>query len=80
MVFLLGGWKDGIKVGKGVRKEAKSWETRIENFLSNVKALIAEEGEEEEEEKKGNRAKQPPGSPEHAIYEEYPPPLIINSL
>ncbi|CUS12681.1 unnamed protein product [Tuber aestivum] len=55
IVFLLGGWKDGIEVREGVLMEAKNWETTTAKFFSNVKALVSEE---EEEEKKGNRAKQ----------------------
>ena len=51
--------------------EAKSWETTVAKFFSNVKALIAEE---EEEEKKGNQVKQPYGPLERAIYKEYPLP------
>ncbi|CAZ83216.1 unnamed protein product [Tuber melanosporum] len=67
VVFLLGGWRDGIEVREGVLMEAKSWETTVAKFFSNVKALIAEE---EEEEKKGNRAKQLFGPLEHAIYKD----------
>ncbi|PWW73779.1 cysteinyl-tRNA synthetase [Tuber magnatum] len=67
IVFLLGGWKDGIEVREGVLMEAKSWETTISKFFSNVKALIAEE---EGGEKKGNRAKQLFGPLEHAIYKD----------
>ncbi|RPA95864.1 cysteinyl-tRNA synthetase [Choiromyces venosus 120613-1] len=67
IVFLLGGWKDGIEVREGVLMEAKSWETTVAKFFSNVKALIAEE---EEEEKKGNRAKQLFGPLEHAIFKD----------
>jgi len=69
IVFLLGGWKEGIEVREGVLMEAKSWEATIAKFFSNVKALIAEE---EEEEKRGNRSKQLFGPLEHAIYKEYP--------
>ena len=69
IVFLLGGWKEGIEVREGVLMEAKSWETTVTKFFSNVKALIAEE---EEEEKKGNRAEQLFGPLEHAIDKEYP--------
>ncbi|KAF8437431.1 tRNA synthetases class I (C) catalytic domain-containing protein [Terfezia claveryi] len=47
VVFLMGGWKEGIEVGMGVLVEAKSWEESISKFFTNVKALAAEETEKE---------------------------------
>jgi len=43
IVFLLGGWKDGIEVREGVLAEAKNWETVVNKFFTNIKALMAEE-------------------------------------
>ena len=47
VVFLLGGWKDGIEVREGVLAEAKNWETVVNKFFANVKALALEEAEAE---------------------------------
>ncbi|KAI5813660.1 tRNA synthetases class I (C) catalytic domain-containing protein [Pyronema omphalodes] len=43
IVFLQGGWKDGIEVREGVLSAAKSWETAVNKFFTNVKALVTEE-------------------------------------
>ncbi|KAI5804596.1 tRNA synthetases class I (C) catalytic domain-containing protein [Geopyxis carbonaria] len=43
IVFLMGGWKDGIEVREGVLAEARNWEATVTNFFTNVKALVAEE-------------------------------------
>ncbi|KAF8476876.1 tRNA synthetases class I (C) catalytic domain-containing protein [Kalaharituber pfeilii] len=47
VVFLMGGWKEGIEVGMGVLVEARSWEESIGKFFTVVKALVAEEAEKE---------------------------------
>lgn len=43
IVFLLGGWKEGIEVREGVVAEARTWETTLSKFFTNVKGLVAEE-------------------------------------
>lgn len=48
VVFLMGGWKEGIEVGMGVLVGAKSWEDSINKFFTNVKAMTAEDSEKEQ--------------------------------
>ncbi|KAL7276669.1 cysteinyl-tRNA synthetase [Rhizina undulata] len=67
IVFLMGGWKEGIEVREGVLAEAKAWETTIGKFFSNVKALIAEE---EEREKSGEKIPQLFGELENNIHKQ----------
>ncbi|KAI5844738.1 tRNA synthetases class I (C) catalytic domain-containing protein [Tricharina praecox] len=64
IVFLLGGWKEGIEVREGVLAEAKSWETVVNKFFTNVKALMTEE---ELAEVAGKPAPQPYGALEHSL-------------
>jgi len=66
-VFLLGGWKDGIEVREGVLAGAKNWETVVNKFFTNVKALMTEE---EEAEKSGKHIPQPWGELEVALSRE----------
>ena len=47
IVFLMGGWKEGIEIGMGVLVQARSWEENIGKFFTKVKALTAEEAEKE---------------------------------
>lgn len=37
IIFLLGGWKDGVEITEGLVKEAKGWEEKLTNFF--IKAL-----------------------------------------
>lgn len=68
VVFLLGGWKDGIEVREGVLAEAKNWETIVNKFFTNVSARVAEE---DASEAAGNVAPQPWGKLEAALQKEY---------
>ena len=67
IVFLQGGWKDGIEVREGVLAEAKNWEGVVNKFFARVKALIAEQ---EEAEKAGQFVPQPWGELEAALRED----------
>ncbi|KAF8244239.1 hypothetical protein K440DRAFT_559378 [Wilcoxina mikolae CBS 423.85] len=67
IVFLLGGWKDGIEVREGVLSAAKNWETVVNKFFTNVKALMTEE---EEAEKSGKHIPQPWGELEATLSRE----------
>lgn len=80
VVFLMGGWKEGIEVREGVLAEAKNWEASVAKFFANVKALVAEEGVRESA---GEKIEQPFGEREHAIFREYdmPPPRdVVGSM
>lgn len=37
IVFLLGGWKDGLEITPDMVKESRSWEERFDNFFIKVK-------------------------------------------
>lgn len=67
VVFLMGGWKEGIEVGMGVLKQARAWEESIGKFFINVKALTAEESEKE---KRGDFIPMKFTPAEHQIYQE----------
>ncbi|KAH8153481.1 uncharacterized protein LAJ45_02294 [Morchella importuna] len=67
VVFLMGGWKEGIEVREGVLAEAKNWEASVTKFFVNVKALVAEE---EARESAGEKIPQLFGGREHAIFKE----------
>jgi cysteinyl-tRNA synthetase len=67
IVFLLGGWKDGIEVREGVLAEAKNWEAVVGKFFSNVKALLVEESEKEAS---GIKIPQPWGDLERGLAQE----------
>ncbi|EJD36147.1 hypothetical protein AURDEDRAFT_140124 [Auricularia subglabra TFB-10046 SS5] len=43
IVFMMGGWLGGIEVTPEMRKAVEAWESTIDNFFTNVKALAAEE-------------------------------------
>jgi len=66
IVFLLGGWKEGIEVREGVLAEAKRWEAVVNMFFTNVKALMTEE---ELAEASGKSAPQPYGVLEQSLAE-----------
>jgi cysteinyl-tRNA synthetase len=66
IVFLLGGWKEGIEVREGVLAEAKSWEATVNKFFANVKALVAEQ---EAAEAAGQHVPQPFGELEKTLAE-----------
>ena len=72
VVFLMGGWKDGIEVREGVLAEAKNWETTVAKFFANVKALVAE-AEEEERREGGGLRPQPFGEGERGLHKESVP-------
>ncbi|KZV98892.1 cysteinyl-tRNA synthetase, partial [Exidia glandulosa HHB12029] len=42
-VFMMGGWLGGIEVTPEMRKAVETWESTVDNFFNNVKALLAEE-------------------------------------
>ncbi|KAH8664226.1 tRNA synthetase class I catalytic domain-containing protein [Xylariales sp. PMI_506] len=42
VVFLLGRWNDGVEISPDMRVQADSWETTVNNFFVNTKALIYE--------------------------------------
>ncbi|KAI1089453.1 tRNA synthetases class I (C) catalytic domain-containing protein [Rostrohypoxylon terebratum] len=42
IVFLLGRWNDGVEISPDMRTAADSWETAVNNFFTNTKALLAE--------------------------------------
>lgn len=67
VVFLMGGWKEGIEVREGVLAEANKWEATVGKFFSNVKALVAEE---EAREKAGEKVVMAFGPLEHGIHKE----------
>lgn len=67
VVFLMGGWKEGIEVREGVLAEANKWETTVTKFFSNVRALVAEE---DAREKAGETIPQLFGPLEHGIHTE----------
>lgn len=74
VVFLMGGWKEGIEVREGVLAEANKWETTVTRFFSNVKALVAEE---EARESAGEKIPQLFGDLEHGIHKEYASYIFI---
>ncbi|KAF6804294.1 cysteinyl-tRNA synthetase [Colletotrichum musicola] len=41
-VFLMGKWNDGVEISPDMRAQAASWEATINNYFSNVKALVAD--------------------------------------
>ncbi|KAI9824516.1 MAG: hypothetical protein M1826_007306 [Phylliscum demangeonii] len=45
IVFLQGGWREPIEITPDVVKAATAWESPINNFFANVRALVAEEME-----------------------------------
>ncbi|RPA81930.1 hypothetical protein BJ508DRAFT_318201 [Ascobolus immersus RN42] len=45
IVFLLGGWKEGVEIGKALITEAKSLEGKLNKFFTNVRAMISEADE-----------------------------------
>jgi cysteinyl-tRNA synthetase len=47
IIFMMGGWRDGIEITKEMRRMAEVWETSVSNFFISVKALAAEEAEKE---------------------------------
>lgn len=67
IVFLLGGWKEGIEIGKELIAEAKSWENRVNKFFSVVKGLVSEEAERE---KNKEFIPQPFGEREKSLLDE----------
>lgn len=58
IVFLLGGWKEGIEVREGVVAEAKNWENTVNKFFTNVIGLVSED---EAKETSGQKIPQPWG-------------------
>ncbi|TEA10406.1 Cysteine--tRNA ligase [Colletotrichum sidae] len=42
IVFLMGKWNDGVEISPDMRAQAASWETTVNNYFSNVKALVAD--------------------------------------
>ncbi|KAK2010492.1 tRNA synthetase class I catalytic domain-containing protein [Colletotrichum eremochloae] len=42
IVFLMGKWNDGVEISPDMRAQASSWEATINNFFTNVKALVAD--------------------------------------
>ncbi|OLN86932.1 Cysteine-tRNA ligase [Colletotrichum chlorophyti] len=42
IVFLMGKWNDGVEISPDMRTQASSWEATINNFFSNVKALVVD--------------------------------------
>ena len=41
IVFLLGGWKDGIEITDDVVKEGSAWEDRVNNFFIKAKDVLS---------------------------------------
>lgn len=41
IVFLLGGWKDGIEVTPEVVKNANAWEDKVDNFFLNARDAVS---------------------------------------
>ena len=72
VVFLMGGWKEGIEVGMGVLVEARKWEESIGKFFTVVKALVAEEAEKE---KRGEFVPMKFSDAELQIYKRFVPVL-----
>ena len=44
IVFLLGGWREGIEITAGLVETGNAWEEKVNNFFLNIKGLIASEG------------------------------------
>ncbi|KAL0943536.1 cysteinyl-trna synthetase [Colletotrichum truncatum] len=42
IVFLMGKWNDGVEISPDMRAQASSWEATVNNYFSNVKALVAD--------------------------------------
>lgn len=42
IVFLLGGWKDGIEITDDLDQAALGWEDRVDNFFLNVKDALSD--------------------------------------
>ncbi|EPS39792.1 hypothetical protein H072_6211 [Dactylellina haptotyla CBS 200.50] len=68
VVFLMGGWKDGIEIREGNITEAKNFEATVNKFFTNIKSLMAEEQEREE---KGENIPQLFTARERALYKDF---------
>ena len=74
VVFLMGGWKEGIEVGVGVLLEARKWEETVGKFFAVVKALVSEETEKEQA---GEFVPMKFTAAENRIYKEYAGLVLI---
>jgi cysteinyl-tRNA synthetase len=72
IIFMMGGWRNGIEITKDMRREAETWETTVGNFFTNVKARAAEEAEKE---KAGDFIPHYFGKQENTLYKEWEPHL-----
>ena len=45
IVFLLGRWNEGVEISTDMRTYADGWESAVNNFFTNVKALLADAGD-----------------------------------
>jgi cysteinyl-tRNA synthetase len=57
IIFLLGGWHDGIEITPDMRKSGSSWESYVTNFFYKIRDLevhpnISSTGAEDEKVKK----------------------------
>lgn len=41
IIFLLGGWKDGVEITDDLVKEGASWEDKVDNFFLKIKSIEA---------------------------------------
>lgn len=44
VIFLLGGWRDGIEIGKGLVQEGSAWEDKLNNFFLKAKDVAQRTG------------------------------------
>ncbi|WYZ38465.1 hypothetical protein EsH8_III_000379 [Colletotrichum jinshuiense] len=42
VVFLMGKWNDGVEISPDMRAQASNWEATVNNYFTNVKALVAD--------------------------------------
>jgi cysteinyl-tRNA synthetase len=66
IVFLLGGWKEGVEIGKALITEAKSLEGKLNKFFTNVRAMLAEA---DEKNARNEFVPQPFGKTERELFE-----------
>lgn len=67
VIFLMGGWREGIEIGMGMLIEARKWEESLDKFFTVVKALVSEESVKE---RAGEFIPQKFGEQEHLIYND----------
>lgn len=83
IVFLLGGWKEGIEIADDMVKAGSSWEDKLDNFFINANDMIENapaKGDEIADQTIQNALKKASGDTFDALCDSFNTPAVMNTV